>query len=134
MELLALNKGLKIIKSHQLIPTQINTDSQEIIRMFKENHDIYDGILHDCKCRLRRLGIPVIHHCFREANMVADLLEKMGVNSTFFYEERIFEVSPVCVRNALWTDTIGTTVQRSVRSSSNGRVDHTHQVFQINPG
>ncbi|KAM3231711.1 hypothetical protein P3S67_008924 [Capsicum chacoense] len=134
MKLLALNEGLKIIESHQLIPTQINTDSQEIIRMLKENHDIYDGILHDCRYRLRRLGIPVIHHCFREANMVADSLAKMGANSTFFDEARIFEVPPVCVRNALWTDTIGTTVQRSVRSSSNGRVDRTYQVFQINPG
>ncbi|PHT47265.1 hypothetical protein CQW23_11473 [Capsicum baccatum] len=68
MELLALYEGLRIIKVHQLTPAEINTDSQEIIKILKKNHDLYDGerlnLYLDGATRIvGELAIGVCSHC-----------------------------------------------------------------------
>lgn len=43
----------------------------------------YNASVDDCKSRLRRLGAPVLQHCFREQNQVADAMAKRATSGNF---------------------------------------------------
>lgn len=61
--------------------------------------------------------------------MVADVLAKMGSISTTLERARLLAVPPVYGRHALWTDTLGTTFERSVRSRNDSRIDQNYKNF-----
>lgn len=131
---MALLKGLIIIEQLNLIPIEINTDSIEIIKILIDNNLLYVGIVDDYRYMLRGLGNPVVWHSFREQNIVADAVTKMGSNSDVFGSTTILEVPPVCARHALWADVIGTTFERSIRCNSGSPSKLVYQFFDINPG
>ena len=53
-----------------------------------------------------------ISHCFREANQVADMLAKMGIEGMLGLT--IYRVSPVKTRDALYADSVGVSWPRHV--------------------
>lgn len=84
MELLALNEGLKICEDQNYTPIEINTDSKEVIKILNEGNQLYNGIIDDCKSRLRRLGCPTLTHIYRLQNMKPDALAKHGAANKYF--------------------------------------------------
>lgn len=62
MELAALLEGLRMAKSHHLVPLEININSKEIIYMLKFGNLLYDDFHDESRLRLRRLGRPQVTH------------------------------------------------------------------------
>lgn len=100
-ELYALLESQNIAAQPNLTALVIHIDSQEIIRMLKHGHLLYDNIICECRSLMTQLGNPAISHSFREKNQVANLLAKEGAKKKLFGRTRILKVSPVFVNDAL---------------------------------
>lgn len=95
-ELQALWLGLKIALDHTLIPLEINTDSELVIKMLKHGNFHYNSIIYEYRFHL---GSPAPGHSFREQNQVADLLAKEGARKEIFERIDLFgSSSSVCKR------------------------------------
>lgn len=130
---MALNGGFRIIEIHNLLPTEINNDSQEIIKMLKAGNLFYNAVLDDCSLTLRRLGGPVVQHNYREQNNVVDTLAKHEAKSTTFDAAQVFVVPRVYVREVAWTDLLRNSFERTIRVCNDSQVDRNLMNFSINP-
>ncbi|OIT01587.1 hypothetical protein A4A49_56826, partial [Nicotiana attenuata] len=93
-ELRALLQGLQLAYSHNLVPLEVEVDSQDIIMLLHSNDVSFDNLTTDCRYFLDRLGKPVALHAYREQNKVADKLAKAGCNFEFQSVVCIFEDNP----------------------------------------
>lgn len=133
MELLALSEGLKLVEKHQLLPVEININSQEVINMLHLGNLHYNAIINDCSSRLRRIGNPIVARCFREQNGVVDALAKMGVGSSVQMETGLFVVPPMYAQQLLWADIIGTYFVRRIGNHTNYFEGDVPTSFVLNP-
>lgn len=77
-ELLALMIGLDLSFTKNLFPTVVETNSQVLCNLFKEEQLLYPHLLHDCSFLLDAIGVAEMTHVYREGNTVADTLAKYG--------------------------------------------------------
>lgn len=106
MELLALIEGLKLVEDNNLFTLEINIDSREVIAMLKSEDIHYNILLDICRLRIRRLGGSRVIHYYREQNNMADAMTKFGALTNNLKEATLFEVPPICVQEAVWTDIV----------------------------
>lgn len=78
---------------------------------------MYKDIVNDSKSKLRKLGDLKVLHCYRKQNGVANALTKWGTNSDIQLGRLIFEVSPMCARNVIWTDIAGAYFDRLIKTT-----------------
>ncbi|KAM3303498.1 hypothetical protein P3S67_014528 [Capsicum chacoense] len=134
MELIAFKVGITLAIQHNLLPIEINIDSLKTLRMLTNGHEQYDGIINLCRSKLREAGCPVVHHCFREQNQVADSLAKYGASSNYFEEAHLLPVPPVCAQQVLGEDMRGTFFEIFVNPNAQSSVERNYDSFVINPG
>lgn len=78
MKLISLFEGLRPIEENSLMPIEICIDSTEVLSWLANENLFYDLIIDECKSKLRRLERPMVSHCYREQNKVADVLANLG--------------------------------------------------------
>ncbi|OIT02095.1 hypothetical protein A4A49_02667 [Nicotiana attenuata] len=93
-ELRALLQGLQLAYSDNLVPLEVEVDSQDIITLLYSNNVSCDNLTSDCRYFLDRLGKPVVLHAYREQNGVADKLAKAGCNFDIYSTVRVLDDSP----------------------------------------
>lgn len=81
-ELLALHRGLEVALPHNYVLLQIELDSIDIFYALDVSPPFYNSVVCSCTLLLKKLGNPVLNHTFREANGVADILGKLGIQMT----------------------------------------------------
>lgn len=82
LEIEALLQGLRLVVNLNLNVIEIENDSTEILQVLQQAHPIYSTLVNDCRSLMKKLGNPLIHHNFRQANKVAYFLSKMGAKLT----------------------------------------------------
>nr|XP_009801854.1 PREDICTED: uncharacterized protein LOC104247509 [Nicotiana sylvestris] len=93
-EIHCMVQGLQLAYSHNLVPLEVEVDSQDIIMLLHSNNVSFDNLTTDCRYFLNRLGKPVVLHAYREQNRVADKLAKAGCNFDIQSVVCIFEDNP----------------------------------------
>ncbi|KAH0776460.1 hypothetical protein KY290_007871 [Solanum tuberosum] len=81
-ELEAFFVGLKIAADCSIVPIGIELDSIEVIEALEYTQPIYATKVNSCRLLMKRLGNPLVRHCFRQANKVADFLSRLGTKLT----------------------------------------------------
>ncbi|KAK4714100.1 hypothetical protein R3W88_020007 [Solanum pinnatisectum] len=103
-EIEALLNGLQIAYAHNLLPLEVETDSLEILQLLGNSPPAYTSIIMSCRSMLKKLGNPTVRHNFREANMVADVLSKIGAKLTMTNQPYILLSPPDAVKDYLTAD------------------------------
>lgn len=83
-EVMALQKGLLVIKQMGCSPTTIESDCLELCQAYNGEIEVwgpYTAILVDCFVRAANIGSITLHHCSREANTVAHNLARFAYDS-----------------------------------------------------
>ncbi|KAH0639641.1 hypothetical protein KY285_036227 [Solanum tuberosum] len=79
VELNALRQGLAMASSNNLVPLEINLDSQEVVTMFHEETALYKKLIYECGSLMEKLNAAPPIHVYREQNRVANLISKEGL-------------------------------------------------------
>ncbi|KAH0705586.1 hypothetical protein KY289_010662 [Solanum tuberosum] len=88
-EIEAFLTGLHITFTHNLFPLEVGIDSLEILQFLEDSPPTYSSIIMSCRSMLKKLGNPTVRYNFRQANMVADVLSKIGAKLTMTNQPQI---------------------------------------------
>ncbi|XP_016581818.1 uncharacterized protein LOC107879257 [Capsicum annuum] len=107
-ELLALIKVLQLAVTNNIKLIKIGIDSVELTHMFQTDNGHYHNVLFICRSLMRATQAIPPHHIFREQNMVADALAKLGLTERNYEATHILSTPPPSVDALVQADKLGT--------------------------
>lgn len=118
VELCAIRDGLEIAIGKGISKIIIETDSQVTALLIETANIALNSLgvhISDCSWLLALFSDARISHVYREANVAADYLTKLGFTSATDFV--LYEKSPLRISSILYHDCIGTIFPRIVVTS-----------------
>ncbi|GLT37826.1 hypothetical protein SLA2020_121150 [Shorea laevis] len=114
-ELWAIRDGLSLAVERGFTKIIVETDSKVAVTLLNSNYINFHPLatlLDDCRALLCQIPEVHLHHIYREANSVADLLAKMG--TTLASSFVILEHCPTDICNMYFLDVMGNSIPKNI--------------------
>lgn len=83
IKLLAIRDGLELAWQKQFLLLEIESDSQVVLNLLKDNsNEKFKTLVDDCRSLMLKITSVKLQHIFREGNTIADYLATLGRTST----------------------------------------------------